>query len=431
MKTSNKLLASVALMVISLTLMVSVTFAWFTLSDSPAVTGIKISIGGDNTILIANDKIVEDANGNKVSVPGYFSKNADLEVAEGTLLSPVSTADGVNWFIPTVTESGEMDVSDLNKFTLDKEFTYANTEDGGYAYVDFWIVSPMDSTFLRISSGDQSGEEIGSYVIELPQSVKDKSKPSGFTLNEVNDALASSVRVGFLVDDATITDSNVMNTYMSSHAFREEMKALKGNYNVNSEYDFLIYEPNGLSHPQKGVSTVLTPDGLKTANPQEGEYWITHPIGLGDENNPEFANIPDKLIVQTENLWKKNRDTNSIILEDMYQAYLNQRSAISLSDFYENYLHENYLQYVVPGRFFESTWDLYLNGDLTKTDSEQLSVMTQTNAVSESYITILEKNVPQKIRMFVWIEGQDVDCSYYAASQTISLRLEFAGSTGA
>ena len=97
-------------------------------------------------------------------------------------------------------------------------------------------------------------------------------------------------------------------------------------------------------------------------------------------------------------------------------------------------MHENYLQYVdykYDGLFFEDSWDLLNYGDLRVTDSDAMTILERTNAVQDSYIVLLEKNVPQRIRMFVWIEGQDVDCSSSAAGQSISIRLELSGSTGA
>ena len=63
--------------------------------------------------------------------------------------------------------------------------------------------------------------------------------------------------------------------------------------------------------------------------------------------------------------------------------------------------------------------------------ANEVSVMRQTNAINTSEMAVLKKNTPQRIRMFVWIEGQDVDCNSSAANQSIAIRLELAGSTGA
>ena len=39
-----------------------------------------------------------------------------------------------------------------------------------------------------------------------------------------------------------------------------------------------------------------------------------------------------------------------------------------------------------------------------------------------------EKNIPQRIRMFVWIEGQDVDCTEEAIALDFAMSVELAGS---
>ena len=47
----------------------------------------------------------------------------------------------------------------------------------------------------------------------------------------------------------------------------------------------------------------------------------------------------------------------------------------------------------------------------------------------EFYIVTLEKDVPQRIRMFVWIEGQDIDCNDNLSVTDLTLSIELAGSS--
>ena len=66
------------LIAISLTLVLSVSvvamssYAWLVLSSSPAVSGIQVTIGGGNTILVAPD-ITEVVDGQVYHYPGTFS----------------------------------------------------------------------------------------------------------------------------------------------------------------------------------------------------------------------------------------------------------------------------------------------------------------------------------------------------------------------
>jgi len=41
----------------------------------------------------------------------------------------------------------------------------------------------------------------------------------------------------------------------------------------------------------------------------------------------------------------------------------------------------------------------------------------------------LERNVPQRIRMYIWLEGQDVDWDPSVAGNRFALSIEFAGGT--
>ena len=45
------------------------------------------------------------------------------------------------------------------------------------------------------------------------------------------------------------------------------------------------------------------------------------------------------------------------------------------------------------------------------------------------YIIKLERNVPQRIRMFIWLEGQDVDCVNYVSTSSLVVNLELAGAS--
>ena len=61
--------------------------------------------------------------------------------------------------------------------------------------------------------------------------------------------------------------------------------------------------------------------------------------------------------------------------------------------------------------------------------AEQMQSLAQAGAADHAVITTLRRNVPQRIRVFVWLEGQDGDCAAAGAVEAsqIALRLEFAG----
>ena len=78
------------------------------------------------------------------------------------------------------------------------------------------------------------------------------------------------------------------------------------------------------------------------------------------------------------------------------------------------------------GDFFKRTSDLYSYGDIVT--PEQLDNLDQGGATEDVYIVKLERNVPQRIRMFIWLEGQDMDCVNGLSAAEFVLNIEFAGS---
>ena len=423
MRITTKLFSAFLLLLISMSMMVCVSFAWFTLSDSPALSGIKITIGVDTSIKIAPN-VSETIEGVVVNYPGDFTSTASLSAKEGALLSPVSTADGVHWFVPIYDDQGNI----TTQFVEDITGEYVNTEQGGYVMLDFWVVSPLDNVFLRLCTGDE--DETGSYVVQLPESIKNFTNETGYHLDDSYATLSSSVRVGFLVNENVVETSEDMSAYAASADYQDAFKSLRGVYDDTSEKFFQIYEPNGLIHPNEGHSVIATDEGLQSVVLKNGDYWITHPVGLDEQGNPQFVDVAERLIVQSECGWMKNSD-GSLKIDEMYQAYLKSSSNPSLDDFYQNTLNNSYLQYVYAGLLFENTYDLYMASHMDYATANEVSVMRQTNAINTSEMAVLKKNTPQRIRMFVWIEGQDVDCNSSAANQSIAIRLELAGSTGA
>ena len=87
------------------------------------------------------------------------------------------------------------------------------------------------------------------------------------------------------------------------------------------------------------------------------------------------------------------------------------------------------MPYVERASFFQNTAALYSycshNGSANAEDLDHLRL---AGATEDVYIAKLEKNIPQRIRMFVWIEGQDVDCINAATTGSFALSVELAGS---
>lgn len=422
---SKVFLTAVSLLV-SATMAVSVSYAWLVLSQSPTVNGISVMIGGGKTILLAADvtRIVTDEAGNMQTLhyPGKFSDTLNFTacdtydyLAECGGLMPVSTADGCYWMIPTYDENGNL--LPVEKFTVDDKLEYANKSEGGrYVYLDFWVVSPGSEYDLHVSTDRQTLR--GSYLVELP--AVEKTEDGGLTLAQPQNVVAASARIGFLVNE-TKTNDNDLTAYLESADYDTRYRTLHGVYQEPGEKadpmqltSFTTYEPNGTLH---------------TSGETGDSYLLTSPLGYDPFNEKiQETDVTDRLTVQCASTWKE--DEKGQLLEQMLQtaiagkAGLTPREAETL--FYEDYLQGQVSPYLSTGLFYQDTAALY------DAAAQGTVADVQTAGASDgAVIARLERNTPQRIRMYIWLEGQDPDCRNDSAILTsqIALKLELAGST--
>lgn len=439
----TKLIASLLAVLIAAALIVVSSFAWLTISAEPEVGGMKIQIGSSNTIMLAADLVTYNSDGTVDHYPGAFSQNlqfADYEtydyVKALASLSPVSTYDGLHWVRsdfytdtdPEV-EQGMAVSGQLKKYSqlpVDSSLQFANligegSQNGCYAYVDFWVVSPTKNCDLRISTSNES--DSGSFVIGQMKPVAN-TDGTGYVLEEANPTVAASVRVGFLVNQETADDSDIAK-YLGSAAYSDTYTHLLGRYqepgeaidpNASLTNRFTIYEPNGNLHA----------DG--------GEYYqVTKPLSV-QSGRPAPADISDRLTVQLVNRWRRTADNSTTLLEEEFyvSTFGMQEKFTSSSEisqyFYHQYLQGNLASYVDKGYFVNSTQQLYADaGAGGYVEAESIALHTADRATDEITIVTLQKNVPQRIRMFVWLEGQDADCVNFEDISGFVINLELAG----
>ena len=444
-KVYTKLLLTLIAFVVSLVMVVSVSYAWMTLSNNPVAEGIQVTIGGGNTILVAAD-LTQETDGTVYHYPGAFddtlnfAQNASYAyLSEYSGLTPVSTADGVNWFIPTYYDltdaavqngtvlSGSM--KSLNEFVRDDTLQYANLSEretkkasqGSYLYLDFWVVSPGADYTLRVSTGEDSG---GSFVIGLPAAAENPE--GGYSLSPDGNTSEACVRVGLLANPGYITDETMW-YYQSSPGYSAQYTRLRGNYpqpgersDNSSAYRFTIYEPNADLHP--------------TVDSAQGSYLVTRPVGLVD-GTVTPVDVGSSLTVQTQSNWAQAQVGEGTQLEQRFTTASFDPSFSGLSademtrKFYNEYLQAQVSPYVTKGLFVKNTENLYnAAGTSGVADAAFLGQEYTATATDDVYIVKLEKNVPQRIRMFIWLEGQDADCVNRAEASSFAFRIELAGS---
>ncbi len=438
--------AAAVVVVVALVLVIATSYAWFSASTSPTASGLRVNIGADNTISIAPD-LTQEVQGQVVHYPGAFSESLNVLQSPSyaylqnlTELSLVSTADGIHWYFPAYYSEGEQQGTNqkIEDFLLDDTLQYANLEQlpvggevsGGYAMLDFWVVSPMRCN-LRVSVGQGQG---GSYLVELPQPVDDGN--GGYTLNMGNGLLSACARVGFLANTQTVTDAS-MQTYARSDVYNNQYRSLKGIYQQKGQRwnyypaEFTVYEPNANLH-SAGGAYVLSRDGLSYQLCPNGSYVRTNPIG-NVAGKPQLVDISARTAVQTATGWTPVGDSGYKI-EQIFQAYLRGVSSPALellgNGFYKAYLGYQCGTYLQKGQFIKNSTNLARAADADGIVAPELfDSLTTAGATEDVVIVELEEDVPQRIRMFIWIEGQDVDCSGDLSASSLLLNLELAGST--
>lgn len=370
-----KITAAVLLVLAAASLVGAATYAWHILSVAPEAGGMQITVGAAKVIQVAPDVAAADGS----HAPGTFgdtldiTKDANYDYLNGLAgLTPVSTADGVHWYLPQYGDAAD-GMEGPTAFTEDENLAHANlpaehaaaAQEGSYYYMDFWVSAPEDFN-LRLAAGDS--KSAGSYALTLP--LPQKSAEGGWTL-DYNAGLAAQkcLRLGFL----TGLDSD-------------------------EGTSFLIYEPNGTD---------------------SGTYTVTTPQSAAEETGA----ISGHLTVQQTSQWKQEslNDAFAQFVKSADTDLVNKEALAVARQFYTKALGGQYRPYVTSGQFYQRAADLYENAE----NAENAPI---SGAAADGVILRLKANEPQRIRLFVWLEGQDADCINDAQNALLGIHLELAGS---
>ena len=422
-----RLVSAVFSLVVAAVLAVSATFAWMTLSTKPALSGAGITVGGSDFLLLAPDVTETQTVGDNTAVyhyPGVFSPYLGFTEFPAGKLTPVSTADGVNWIFKyrkadALPDAGGSYSAEDYVYEVDRSLSRADEESGGYIYFDFWAVSPTANATVRLSRGGsysrsgQSGSATGTSVLCLPFDA------SG---NAASSALDGCVRVGFLTNTLYIPAGDNL-AYSHSAGFDPSYTRLKGRFAEKGESgsqptgNFAIYEPNAGSDDGNGGTTYNFTRPLGFANGISAEAENVTAL----ENGPGHELFYDNLTVGLASGWRPD-NTNSTVAQD-YTGWMNLSGGIGSLGGYLS-AKKDLSPYIDPGMFIKSTLALYQQ-DFSVQGLESLET---AGATGDVVVFRLEKNVPQRIRVFVWIESEDSELpESFDGNAYVVLNLEFAG----
>ena len=425
-----KLIAMALALTLSVSVVIMSSYAWMVLSKSPAVSGIQVAIGGGNTILIAPNVKTESG----YNIPGYFSDKMNFGIQSSYAylndlagLVPVSTANGIDWFISETYADSELMNANIS---INDENYKDKIKEGHYVYLDFWVVSPSGDYKLRIAAGDEpsvegTGVNGGSFVIDLMMPEKDAE--GNWNLEDAEGSAAASVRIGLLANDTILKDGS-MEAYVQSSYNDDRYTALRGMYQEPgrgtpylSADRFYIYEPNADCHPGNEET--------------EGIYLETMPLAYGDDRNVVKADVSNITAAQLSSRWINDLSTGEAKIGQIFDAFTVAKTktdatpAQMFADFYGGYLQGQISTYVSKGDFVKYASVLKDEYDLsTLAQIDPITGKTGLSGATEDvYIIELEKNIPQRIRMFIWIEGQDADCKVSSGAGPFAVNIEFAG----
>jgi hypothetical protein len=389
----KKLIISGIFLTIAILLLVGASVAWFTISTKPEVGGMQVKLYTDRALLVSDSE--NGSYGQLLNLGDALNKYVPLR--------PVSTVDGVNWFLPTYMAAGPL--KDPSEFILDNSLSHANIkkytsdgteltgaalkaaqEQGYYVCAEFWLKTQEESCKVRLSvpsdasSLDDWEKEQGTYgtYALADYELKDNN------LSVLDTRAQTALRVGFLIGKGTSTQR------------------------------FVIYEPNAderssLDKPSSSTSStgdryVVGYDNSAT-DYLDGYYIPTYPIAKNASGVGAISGIDSgNLIIQRKSAW------NTAALQTTLQ---NGK---------------------IPGSNQVATMGSFIGNSVALINSVDkntgMASMTGNTAIAGgTTIITLTKNTPQKVQMFVWIEGQDVDCWNDIAAGSFIINLELAGET--
>ena len=192
-KNAKRLRSVIMLALMSIMLLSTATYAWFTLSDTARISGLTMSVTD-----VTGLRIHPDVDGNKPSEASDkwsskidFAENGAPTLWKGSLL-PATTKDGIVFHKPVYDEDGK--VSEVEELTgEDGKLSKTSAEDAeGYYYeTSFWMESMGEAGEIVLVNGDTSGnKKTGTYVIE------DNTDKSGKTTMNAITALRISITDG-------------------------------------------------------------------------------------------------------------------------------------------------------------------------------------------------------------------------------------------
>lgn len=422
-KITVKLIITGVVLLSALALLALGTFAWFTLSKKGEVGGIGIRMEKSDAQWPFEIVQHQDEWRTIEQVMNYpdWEKNLTLkkvktdsspegrEIGDCYQLRPISTYDGVHWYLADYDTYGNVAgvkgtdlaaVGNINRYNPYPEEDDKDVPANYVYYYDVWIRTRGESQNAYtlhlnnpLSMDNLLNDEMlfGTYV--LPGIIQD---PEGqATMSQAGYDASTCLRVGFLFYNQNEGDSmiNVASPSDNSHETPGVFWIYEPNSDIRAKY-FTQYGGTGLvKHTyemQKGITYIAG----------EGQTTV-----VGDHINLKDGNILDTSLPKA---------SGSEVTYEIQQNTIKQKA---------------------------SAWDMgkvRSKSSPDKVNSRDIDhfgkFISHNNPEREGYDGIdtpgmitIEPGKPQHVRIFIWMEGQDVDCWNSSLTGKLAINLEFRG----
>lgn len=390
-------------------------YAWFTISTTPEVTGITISIvptGKEYPIEVSQNQ-----------TDWTTELHMDNIVEQYGPLRPISTFDGEHWYLPyydirgNVDEFHEVELSEVanrlkGKDGFEEPFNYL-------VYFDIWVRTRDTGTNydMRLSNPAKNvgadEKYFGTFVLWDPQkSAKEDEVPG-------NDAMACT-RIGIQMlgeDDENTSPFYIYepNSVMRSSYFETVRDEL-----LEDDNDLKPEEFNALKYIAASLEnkTSTLPDGSTKT-----ELKIGQALSISDYITSYLSNVGNSTYVNTvvpRFVSDKTADADAVYELQTLAAGSNEvgNKTVHLITQGNSSWSEDYL----------NSWEA---GAATAQSVNSRNVGTIGTLNSTPTIQTLTYGQEYKMRIYVWLEGQDIDCWNQITEGNIYVNLEFLGEEAA
>lgn len=378
-KVSLKLIVSISGILLAVTMLLGASYAWLTVSVTPEVRGLVIQIvptGKEVPFELSIDYDTAKENAT------WTTQLHLTDLIKNYTLRPISTADGEHWYLPRYNARG--DINGFWEVDLADCANRANTEDNYLVYTDVWVRTrnehtPQDMLLsYPISKVGDTENYYGSYVLWEPTWDEEGKL-------QQNDAMAS-LRIGFRFMEEDTQGSSLGKFYvyepnadMRSDDFGETLQVEP--HSQMGELTYIYTDPNFKNLVNKYQTSYTEGTYYSTLVPQ---YKADAPEGWTLVDLRE--QLGSRLITQKTSSWAEDTLKNG--------QKITSRNIDTIGKFGT---------FQADGSFAE----------LAPVNGEALTTVTYGKV--------------QKMRVYIWLEGQDIDCWNQIVEGNIYANLEFMG----